>query len=76
METCTVEWTFGSPSQWASSSIACPSLSDAARVATQCQDANHTCPLLSLTITTGDHAARIRDGVWVSAPEGGWEDAA
>lgn len=73
MTTCTVTFTFGTPDRWASSSIACASLADAAREATKCAERHHCAPLLSVMIESGDHAPRLSNGAWMASPANGWE---
>lgn len=74
MATCTVTFTFGTPDRYASCSIACASLADAAREAAKCSERDHCSPLLSVAIESGDHAPRLSNGAWVAAPATGWED--
>lgn len=70
MPTHTVTFTFGTPDKWASASMACPSLGEAADAAQSFVD--HGGRLLSVDIRDGDHAPRLYYGAWVPAPEGGW----
>lgn len=68
----TITVTFGTPTKHASGSTACESLDIAIQNALRTARSDHKSPLLSIKIEAGDHAPRIRNGAWVSAPTGGW----